>query len=534
MRERILYKLNNIIVTLLFSIAIFAPLIIGIVKEDKKVSLVEKRTLSTFPKMTWNPNDIKKFPKLFDEYYSDHFGFRDWLTKYYKIVKFRIGDSPSDDVTLGKDGWLFFGSIKKGYAKYSDPIGDFRNINLYSKNELRVLARNMVSLKAWLKDKGIEYVLVIAPNKHTIYFDKLPNYISKVNVQSSTDQLVRYLEAHTTVPVVDLRKTLLENKKYNQLYYKTDTHWNHYAANTAQHEIMLEIEKLYPQLINPETFNLREGIRGGGDLANFMGVSGFKESYPQPIFKNSCKPIKHPIDAKGIETHSFLCEGGKLNALIFRDSFFTALEPYFARKLKKSTYIWEKLNYPTLKKYLEEESYDIIIEEWVERGLPYIPKTVMEFNYALNKRLFSYSDKSIFSNNFKTLKYNKYIKFIDSASKYIKIRSIGKDPIINFPPLPFERGIQYIVQIEAISSVDSILQLFYSDSETSGYTFSEKNSVRVSVNSGYNDIYILLDYDKLGKQLRLDPLSGIGDIDIKKIEIRAIENQLTKTCTRTK
>ena len=526
MRERILYKLNSIIVTLLFSIAILTPLVISIAEDDKDISSIEKRKLSTFPEIGWTTNDIKKFPKLFDAYYSDHFGFREWLTKYYKLFKFSIGDSPSNDVTIGKDGWLFLGSIKKGYNKYSDTFGDSRNAKRFSNNELRVFARYMASIKAWLNDKGIEYVLVIAPNKHTIYFDKLPNYISKVNVQSSTDQLVGYLEAHTTVPVVDLREILIKNKKQHQLYYKTDTHWNHYAANIAQYEIMLEIEKLYPKLINPETVKLREGVRGGGDLSILMGVSNFNELNPLPIFKNSSEPIKYPMDAKGRETHSFLSEKQKLNALVFRDSFFSALQPYFARKFKKSTYIWQKLNYPSLKKYLEKENYDIVIEEWVERSLPFIPKTVEDFNHSLNKKLFECSDKSIFLNDFVQLKYNTHIKRMEGSNKYMKLESVGRDPIINFPPLPFERGSQYLAHIEATSAIDSILQLFYSDSEATGFPFSEKNSVQVSVNAGENDIYILLDHDKLGKRLRLDPISGIGEIEIKAIEIREIENQL--------
>jgi hypothetical protein len=534
MRERILYKLNSIIVTFLFSIAISIPLFIGIVEDDKDVSSTENRKLSTLPKTGWNPNDIEKFPKLFDAYYSDHFGFREWLTKYYKLIKFSIGDSPSNDVTLGKDGWLFLGSIKKGYNRYEDPFGDARNANLYSNDELKSFAIYMVSLKAWLNDNGIEYVFVIAPNKHTIYFDKLPDYISKVNAQSSTDQLVEYLKANTTVPVVDLRKKLIENKKQHQLYYKTDTHWNHYAANIAQYEIMLEIEKLYPELINPEIFNLKEGVRCGGDLSNFIGVGDFIELDPQPIFENSCEPIKHPVDAKGRETHSFLCEEQKLNALIFRDSFFTALQPYFTRKFKKSTYIWQKLNYPSLKKHLETENYDIVIEAWVERSLPIVPKAIQEFNNSRNKKLFACSDKSIFSNDFRKLKYNTHIKRMEDLNKYMKIESVGIDPIVTFPLMPFKRDRQYMVHIEATSAINSVLQLFYSDSEVTGSPFSENNSVRVSINSGVNDIYILLDHEKLGKRLRLDPISGIGEIEIKAIEIREIENQLTKTCTRTK
>ena len=525
MRERILHKLNSIIITLVFSIAIFVPFSIGIFEKDKNISTIEKRRLSTFPKTEWNTNDIKQFPRLFDSYYSDHFGLREWMAEYYKLVKFNLGDSPSNDVTIGKDGWLFLGSIKKGYKKYYDPIGDARHANLYSKHDLKRLARHMTSLKAWLNNKGIEYVLVIAPNKHTIYFDKLPDYILKVNKYSATDQLIEHLKAHTSIAVVDLRKPLIENKNKHQLYYKTDTHWNHYGANIAQYKIMLEIEKLFPGLIHPEIMKLKEEFRKGGDLAGFIGVHGFNESNPQPIFKNSYKPVKHPKNTGVKETHSFLCKDQKLNAVIFRDSFFSSLIPYFARKFKKTTYIWEMLNYSSLKKHIGSKSPDIIIEEWIERALPFNPKPIHIFNYSSNRRTFENSDKSIFSNDFKQLAYNKHIQQTNLTNKSIKIKAVGINPIIILPALPFEKNIEYILHIEAISSVDSTLQLFYSDSDFTDYPFSVENSDRVDINSGKNDIYILLDYENLGNCLRLDPISGIGEIEIKTLEIREIKNQ---------
>ena len=117
MKERILYKLNSIIITLIFCIAIFIPFSIGVIENDKDVSEVEKRKLSKTPSIPTRGREIKKFPKLFDAYYSDHFGLRDWFAEYYKLVKYNLGDSPSKDVTIGKNGWLFLGSIKKGYKK---------------------------------------------------------------------------------------------------------------------------------------------------------------------------------------------------------------------------------------------------------------------------------------------------------------------------------------------------------------------------------------------------------------------------------
>lgn len=521
MKQRILYKVNSIITILIFSIAIFLPFSIGIIEKDMDISEIEKRKLFKFPEKPKDLNDIKKFPKLFETYYSDHFGLRDWFNEYYMFVKYNLGDSPSEDVTIGKDGWLFLGSIKKGYTGYSDPIGDFRGVNLYSKSDLDNLLEYMITLQSWLYEKGIEYVFVIAPNKHTIYFDKLPDYISKVNEHSATDQLVKHLKLHTKIPVVDLRSKLINSKDKYQLYNKTDTHWNHYGANIAQYEIMLEIEKLFPEQIQPEMMNLRDGIRGGADLSGFIGVHNVKELDPRPIFKETCTPKKEIYDNKERKKYTWICEKQKLNALIFMDSFFEKLQPYFSRKLKRSTYILGKTNYSSLIKHLELEKPDIVIEEWVERSVPYVPKIIPEFNKSLIKKTFNRSTDFIFSNDWKKLKFNKYINIIDDDN-FINLKSTGSDPIISFPLLPFQANKKYILHIAMTSSKESTLQLFYSDSRISDYTFSEKNSIQLAIKKGDNDLYIPLDYQNIGKHLRLDPISGKGEVTIKSLNIKRI------------
>lgn len=383
MQHHISNKLNSYFISLLFCLIIYIPFFIGVFKVDKEISQIEKRTLSKPPELPVNIKDIEKFPTLFNRYYSDHFGLRDILTHYYKVFKYSIGDSPSEHVTIGKNGWLFLGSIKNGYTSYSDPIGDARNVNLYSQQELKKFALYINRISDWLAEKGIKYIFVIAPNKHTIYFDQLPDYISKVNERSAQDQLIDYLKKHSPVTFIDLREPLINAKQKHQLYYKTDTHWNAYGANIAQYEIMLEIEKMFPGKIQPKLQNFEDSILSRGDLANYIGIDSFAPD-PQPIFTNTCQIRQQPLNIIGKMSHTLICDTQKLNAIIFGDSFFGALQPHFSRKFNRSTYIWGKLNYSALVKYIALEKPDIIIEEWLERELPYVPKISPEFNRAPN------------------------------------------------------------------------------------------------------------------------------------------------------
>lgn len=378
MKEPILYKL---IIIFIFILCIYTPFFFGIIQDDKIASEIEKRNLVKLPLFPESLKSFNEYPDQFNAYYSDHFGFRDFLTKIYFNLVSKIGDKTSfDDVTIGKNGWLFLGNIKPGYQEHDDPIGDVININLFTENELKYFAKYILAIKNWLGNKGIEYIYVIAPNKHTIYFENLPNYISKQNDKSSTDQLVEYLRKHTDVTVVDLRKSLLDEKKKHQVYFKTDSHWNQYGANVAQFDIMKKIKLFFPKQVEPFLLNdnqFRLLSTEDGDLGKLIKLKHIKEDNPQPIFEAGCTPVNQKPDMKIGETHTIVCETQALNAVIFRDSFFTALEPYISRHFHRSTYIWEMINYTSLIKYVEQESPDIVIDEVVERSLPYLPSCAL-------------------------------------------------------------------------------------------------------------------------------------------------------------
>ncbi len=78
----------------------------------------------------------------------------------------------------------------------------------------------------WLARRGIAYVFVVAPDKHTIYPEELPNWVTKVRPQTKLDQFYDYMHAHSTVPVLDLREIVRGGKKTCPTYFQTDTHWN--------------------------------------------------------------------------------------------------------------------------------------------------------------------------------------------------------------------------------------------------------------------------------------------------------------------
>ncbi len=499
---------------LLFCSCIFIPFLLGIIEEDKNISEVEKRNLSAFPELHVTLQSIKNFPHLFNTYYADHFGLRDILVRAYKNCKFFLGDSPSEDVTIGKDGWYFLGSIKKGYQGYYDPIGDVRNINLFSEKDLENFALHITTIQEWLQNKGITYIFVIAPNKHTVYFDKLPRYITRLQERSATDQLVTYLRKHTDILLIDLREDLIKNKNKKQLYYKTDTHWNYNAANIVQYSIMSTIENIFPGKIYPESFEIADGdLWKGGDLINFIGVHYDGEIFPYPVFKDQCMPQRHPEDMNIIRNYSYTCDGQQLSIVAYHDSFFNALVPFFSRKFKRSTYISERISYQSLNEQLKKETPDIVLEEWVERTLPYTP-SLNEFVFPYNKAIFNESKKIIFQDMLTALKFSAVVKgHAMHPNGYLAVRYEKETPCMIFPSLSIKKDHTYMIHIKLSSSIHSSLSL----------KFNEEQFTKVTIHAGSNDIYLMCKSSDFTTQPVTEPITTeFGDLAVQNIEIREL------------
>ena len=100
MIKRILNKLDKKFLILIFCFSIYTPFLMGIIQEDKAISVVEKRNLAKFPELPESLKEFSEYPQKLTTYYSDHFGFREALTKkYYKLVNF-AGYTAADDITI--------------------------------------------------------------------------------------------------------------------------------------------------------------------------------------------------------------------------------------------------------------------------------------------------------------------------------------------------------------------------------------------------------------------------------------------------
>lgn len=93
------------------------------------------------------------------------------------------------------------------------------------------------------KKKGIPVLIVIAPDKATIYSEYYPKWVKRVSRSFPRDNFTHspLLQEH----VLFLEDDLLKYKKYTDpLYRKNDTHWSSMAAYLGYTAVMDRLEKL--------------------------------------------------------------------------------------------------------------------------------------------------------------------------------------------------------------------------------------------------------------------------------------------------
>lgn len=370
------------VVIVTFLIGLFVPLALT---NNRAESLIEKRKLAPFPKWKWNKDTFAAFPMQFQDFFNDHFGFRDEFARMYYLFSAFLKDSSSQNVLIGKEGWLFYINPNDGNS-----LEDYRKIVFLTNEQLWQWKQSLETKYTWLKERGIDYLFIIAPDKHSIYGEYFPTRIRQIGTQSCLDQFMEYMK-DSDVPIFDLRQALIQAKPKGQLYFKTDAHWNDFGASIAQYAIMQHLAKSFPHIqaiqyqesdflwelggIYDEDFFWTDGGKAG-DLAKMLNLAYvLKEArYPRlqtplPVCQKNYAEQPHLIST----TFSTNCDAQAPRALIFRDSFFTILQPYISQYFSKSLYVWKRPDIRMLKDFVEQYAPDIVIEERVERYLQFIP-----------------------------------------------------------------------------------------------------------------------------------------------------------------
>ncbi len=382
------------LLVVLFLIGIWLPLAGLVLGLDSSFVLNENRRLAERPCWSRDLASLARFPGRFEAYFNDRFGFRKRLIRWLSIVKVEamgISSSPAS-VLVGRRGWLFYTDC--GAYDY------YRGTDPFNREQLAAWAKMFQERHDWLAERGIRYLVVVAPNKDTIYPELMPGSVNRVRWRSRLDQLTAYLRDHTTVSVVDLKEPMLRAKAQDILYFRTDTHWNTRGGYVAYREILGALSAWFPALapLPPSDFHPHTFPSLGGDLAGMLGLAdrlpevGYDLSalVPRSARRQPAECRMPPGVPEFQLPFAMECGDPRLpRAIMFRDSFSGAILPLISEHFRRIVYAWK---YTLDRDLVERERPDVVIQELVERALMWNLPEYRESEKAPATRIWSYWD----------------------------------------------------------------------------------------------------------------------------------------------
>lgn len=246
-------------------------------------------------------------------------------------------------------------------------LDDFQNVNPLTAEELQRIQRNLDSFQAELKKMGIEFYIIMPPNKNTIYPEYLKPEIPVIGNKSRLSQLIDYQLENGSVKVIDIRERMNQLKQEETVYYETDTHWNPRGAYEGYRALIEVIQQDFPNVkpITLEDCEITEAQKWQGDLSRMSGWLEAYSTFDQILPPSNTKSTLRTETIDGVKYAYFENDSPELpKAIIYRDSFFTVMQPYLAQNFRELIDIW---TYKIDLNLIREEKPDIVIFLMTER-----------------------------------------------------------------------------------------------------------------------------------------------------------------------
>lgn len=316
----------------------------------------ENRPLAREPQIVDRDGLNLEFPSDFDDYWQDHFGLREELVTAFHAATLAIfNDTLNEKVVAGKDGFLF----------YSETLNDYTGLETMSDADILRAANVIRQISEYAKSHGAGFVFSVAPNKNTVYPEYMPSRIKRTGFADNRTRLYAAL-SDAGVETLDFAALLTEHKGDGLLYYQQDTHWNQRGALIAYNEIM----KLIMNGEGYETYSAavpHDETGYYGDLHNFV-LPAEESTLPYPEYGIAAN---YTLDEgvrmeRDINFGTSSSKNAEKSLLLYRDSFGEALIPLLSTNVGRAVYSQE---FP-YNLELNDESYDMIMIELVERNIP--------------------------------------------------------------------------------------------------------------------------------------------------------------------
>ena len=346
MNENTIKKLKKII-PVSFIVLFVAFLVIpntGLFRYEENIKIVakENRKITSFPQISVT---TKKFYTDFEKWYQDRLFLRDKLISFWKQGNFSCGVILKDNIVLSDNGWLLN-----------------KNNCIKAFNDSKEKIQKIKNLQNYCRKKGIDIILMVPPNKESIYRDyfpkdlqlkyKNPEYWQNKSENLFTKNKINYLSVTNQIKIQ-------RNTESHDLYFNDDHHWSYYASSTAADLLMQKLEKDLHK-------NFYHGLKFDGSTkkatkeysyANQLGLkinrefmAPWSKKYTNELYLtdtniNKTRKISNVISnnimwspmLKGEGTVTNKLTKNNIKLLVLGDSYSSYMIPYLSQNINKVT-----------------------------------------------------------------------------------------------------------------------------------------------------------------------------------------------------
>ena len=507
-------------IVLLFMAFLLVPGLLAVILPEAHTSASEKRRLAPMPQLEWSRQSFAAFPGEFEKYFRDHFGLRDQFVILYNTAFFGLFKaSPRPTVIYGRDGWLYLSAM--------GVLPDFMGQGGAGQHSRR-LGQILADRQKWLESLGSSYLYVPVPNKMEVYPEYLPPRYRRFAGDTLYSRLVDDLSQHRgTVPFIDLLTVFREGKKTEQLYYRTDTHWNEAGAYLGYRQIIDRLQTHFPEIrpITPEQIAMSDVVYPGDLALQFHLEDRFREPARQFSLRNGqdAWQLKRREDLErqhGMPGEILLAEAptGQHTAVIIQDSFGNHLRKYFTGHFRRTFFI-TGASFTKAVPLIEALRPDVVIDLHVARNIPQAVTPHPRITAHAAREEFQSLPTALLALTGEDIAMlqatNARIEKGDASTALLA----GNDDPQLLAELPLTvAGGGGVLRIKLESPAATTLQVFYGRGPEKG--FVERDSLTWPLARGTNDIFLRLPESAVFDRLRIDPGKKAGRYTLLRLELR--------------
>jgi len=368
-----------------FLVAIWVPFL-GFLLGWPAPWIEENRPRAPYPTLEATRESIVSYPARAAAAFGDRFGFRDHLIRWNNAVTLlwlRDSMTLQGPNPMATDFWQATGEQPRRLVNgggrwffHFSPrmMANQRGLVPLDAPAVGAWVRELERRRAWLAERGIAFLFVIAPEKQSIYPERLPPGVPRRHAR--TDTVVQLLRDTTRVDVLDLRPLLRAAKRERRTYHRTDTHWNAYGAFVAYQAIAARLTAVVPgyAALPPSEVEIGTRQTRGWELLTTLGIA---DLVPETVVNVTSKRPPRAREVGDVAPPGSLPElrvtetdrADLPTAVVVHDSFMEAsLNRFLSEDFSRVTYVRR-----FREGVISREQPDVVIQEAAERHLMAAP-----------------------------------------------------------------------------------------------------------------------------------------------------------------